>query len=200
MITARQALLPRSSLAHAPGPRSGRAQSVTPAPLAMVKVEVKWQKEVFRDVEVDTTAPPAVLKSQLFSLTGVPPERQKILGLKGGLLKDDAEWGATGIRDGSKLTMLGSAAAAPQAPTAAPTFLEDLPVEQQDTTGEAQRCRCRHGRQGGGVGGSGTRRALALDAPPLEGSGPLPPQTRARTAQAWQSTVRGWRTWATRAT
>lgn len=49
-------------------------------------VSVKWQKEVFSNVEIDTTQPPYVFKCQLFDLTGVPPERQKIM-VKGGLLK-----------------------------------------------------------------------------------------------------------------
>lgn len=49
-------------------------------------VSVKWQKELFKDVEIDTTQPPYVFKCQLFDLTGVPPERQKIM-VKGGLLK-----------------------------------------------------------------------------------------------------------------
>jgi len=44
-------------------------------------------EQVFKDVEIDTEQPPAVFKMQLFSLTGVPPERQKIMGVKGGLLK-----------------------------------------------------------------------------------------------------------------
>lgn len=49
-------------------------------------VSVKWQKELFKDVEIDTSQPPYVFKCQLFDLTGVPPERQKIM-VKGGLLK-----------------------------------------------------------------------------------------------------------------
>jgi len=49
-------------------------------------VSVKWQKELLRDVEIDTSLPPYVFKGQLFELTGVPPERQKIM-VKGGILK-----------------------------------------------------------------------------------------------------------------
>uniref|UniRef100_A0A9I9DIH9 ubiquitinyl hydrolase 1 n=1 Tax=Cucumis melo TaxID=3656 RepID=A0A9I9DIH9_CUCME len=49
-------------------------------------VSVKWQKELFRDVEIDTSLPPYYLKGQLFKLTGVPPERQKIM-IKGCILK-----------------------------------------------------------------------------------------------------------------
>lgn len=49
-------------------------------------VSVKWQKELFPAVEIDTTQPPYIFKCQLYDLTGVPPERQKIM-VKGGLLK-----------------------------------------------------------------------------------------------------------------
>lgn len=42
-------------------------------------------------MEIDTDQPPALFKMQLFSLTGVPPERQKIM-VKGGTLKDDSDW------------------------------------------------------------------------------------------------------------
>ncbi|KAG6655129.1 hypothetical protein CIPAW_05G194700 [Carya illinoinensis] len=49
-------------------------------------LSVRWQKELFKDVEIDTTQPPYVFKCQLYDLTGVPPERQKIM-VKGGLLK-----------------------------------------------------------------------------------------------------------------
>lgn len=49
-------------------------------------VSVKWQKEVFPAVEIDTSQSPYLFKCQLYDLTGVPPERQKIM-VKGGLLK-----------------------------------------------------------------------------------------------------------------
>jgi hypothetical protein len=42
---------------------------------------------------------------------GVAPDRQKIM-VKGGMLKDDADWGALGIKPGQKLMMMGSAGAA----------------------------------------------------------------------------------------
>ena len=74
-----------------------------------VKVTVKWNKETYNDVEVDTSQPPVTLKMQLFSLTGVPPERQKIMGVKGGLLKDDADWATVGLKEGQRLMLMGSA-------------------------------------------------------------------------------------------
>ncbi|XP_030629980.1 ubiquitin carboxyl-terminal hydrolase 14 isoform X2 [Chanos chanos] len=54
-------------------------------------VNVKWGKEKFDAVELNTEEPPMVFKAQLFALTGVQPERQKVM-VKGGTLKDD-EWG-----------------------------------------------------------------------------------------------------------
>lgn len=52
----------------------------------MSTVSVKWQKKVFESIEIDTNQPPFVFKAQLYDLSGVPPERQKIM-VKGGLLK-----------------------------------------------------------------------------------------------------------------
>lgn len=102
---------------------------------SVIKITVKWQKETFNDVEIDQSKPPSLFKTQLFSLTGVPPERQKIIGFKGGLLKDDADWAAVGAKDGLKVTMMGTAEKVPAAPEKEQVFLEDLPEEEQDTTG-----------------------------------------------------------------
>mmetsp|Transcript_11570 Transcript_11570/g.23128 ORF Transcript_11570/g.23128 Transcript_11570/m.23128 type:complete len:492 (-) Transcript_11570:40-1515(-) len=102
---------------------------------SVIKITVKWQKETFNDVEIDQSKPPSLFKTQLFSLTGVPPERQKIIGFKGGLLKDDADWAAVGAKDGLKVTMMGTAEKVPVAPEKEQVFLEDLPEEEQDTTG-----------------------------------------------------------------
>lgn len=53
-------------------------------------VKVKWGREMFPDIEVNTDEEPILFKAQLFALTGVQPERQKVM-CKGGILKDD-EW------------------------------------------------------------------------------------------------------------
>lgn len=92
---------------------------------------MKWQKETFPSVEIDTSQPPYVFKCQLFDLTGVPPERQKIM-VKGGLLKDDGDWSKLGIKEGQRLLMMGSAGEIPQAPEKGPVFVEDLPEEEQE--------------------------------------------------------------------
>ncbi|KAI4329172.1 hypothetical protein L6164_021464 [Bauhinia variegata] len=96
----------------------------------MITVSVKWQKELFRDVEIDTSQPPYVFKCQLFDLTGVPPERQKIM-VKGGLLKDDADWSALGVKAGQKLMMMGTADEIVKSPEKGTVFVEDLPEEEQ---------------------------------------------------------------------
>ncbi|XP_043707026.1 ubiquitin carboxyl-terminal hydrolase 6-like isoform X2 [Telopea speciosissima] len=96
----------------------------------MPTVSVKWQKEVFPAVEIDTSQPPLVFKCQLYDLTGVPPERQKIM-VKGGLLKDDADWSTVGVKEGQKLMMMGTADEIVKAPEKGPVFMEDLPEEEQ---------------------------------------------------------------------
>ncbi|KYQ89626.1 ubiquitin domain-containing protein [Tieghemostelium lacteum] len=95
----------------------------------MVKVTVKWNKEKY-DVDIDTTQPPSVFKSQLFSLTFVPVDRQKIMGFKGGVLKDQADWNEVGLTEGKQLMLVGSAEELAK-PTTAVKFLEDLPEDKQ---------------------------------------------------------------------
>ena len=53
----------------------------------MVKVSVKWGKESY-EVDAELDQPGLVLKTQLFTLTGVHPDRQKVMGaFKGSPLK-----------------------------------------------------------------------------------------------------------------
>mmetsp|Transcript_18283 Transcript_18283/g.30040 ORF Transcript_18283/g.30040 Transcript_18283/m.30040 type:complete len:503 (-) Transcript_18283:162-1670(-) len=97
----------------------------------MVKLNIKWNKQKFDNVEVDFAESPLVFKSQLWTLTGVPPERQKIM-VKGGILKDDADWSKSGISEGQTLMMMGTADAIPERPVEKVQFVEDLaPAELQ---------------------------------------------------------------------
>lgn len=96
---------------------------------AVVKVNIKWGKEKYDNVEVDTKEPPLVFKSQLFALTGVPPDRQKIMGLKGlkgGKLEDDADWATLGLKNGANLMLMGTAGELPAEPPKKTIFVEDL--------------------------------------------------------------------------
>lgn len=65
--------------------------------LSSISVKVKWGKEVFNDVEANTDEEPILFKAQLFALTGVQNERQKVM-LKGATLKD-ADWGNIKLKD-----------------------------------------------------------------------------------------------------
>lgn len=59
------------------------------------------------DVEVDPTSDGATFKYQLFSITGVEPDRQKII-VKGGQLKDDADMSKLGLKPKQVLMMMGT--------------------------------------------------------------------------------------------
>lgn len=116
----------KQSVKPLPSPDPANAE----APITMVTVSVKWQKEVYPAVEIDTCQPPYVFKCQLYDLTGVPPERQKIM-VKGGLLKDDADWSKVGVKEGQRLMMMGTADEIVKAPEKGPIFVEDMPEEEQ---------------------------------------------------------------------
>uniref|UniRef100_A0A8B9CQM5 Ubiquitin carboxyl-terminal hydrolase n=1 Tax=Anser brachyrhynchus TaxID=132585 RepID=A0A8B9CQM5_9AVES len=96
--------------------------------LKKAPINVKWGKEKFDGVELNTDEPPMVFKAQLFALTGVQPARQKVM-VKGGTLKDD-DWGNLKIKNGMTLLMMGSADALPEEPIARPVFVEDMTEEQ----------------------------------------------------------------------
>jgi ubiquitin carboxyl-terminal hydrolase 14 len=70
---------------------------LTPALPVIVKHQGKKH-----EVEVDPS-----FKYQLFSITGVEPERQKIL-VKGGQLKDDADMSKLGLKSGQTIMMMGT--------------------------------------------------------------------------------------------
>jgi len=94
------------------------------------KVKIKWGKEKFDDVLCNTDDEPLVFKAQVFALSGVQPERQKIM-IKGQVLKDD-EWAAFAkhLKDGAQLLMMGTADALPEAPVQKTVFMEDMSEEQ----------------------------------------------------------------------
>ncbi|KAH8811395.1 hypothetical protein F5884DRAFT_727691 [Xylogone sp. PMI_703] len=76
--------------------------------MATIPVTVKHQGKKY-DVELDPATTGEVFKFQLYSLTGVEPERQKIL-VKGGQLKDDTELSKLSIKPGTTLMMMGTPA------------------------------------------------------------------------------------------
>eukprot|EP00798_Chlamydomonas_sp_ICE-L_P028982 gene28982-32170_t len=99
-----------------------------------VNVSIKWGKENFPNVEADLEQSPMVFKSQVFTLTGVPPDRQKVM-IKGGMLKDD-DWGKQVPKAGSTVMVMGSAnAVVVEAPKEPMVWMEDLPEDEQLTLG-----------------------------------------------------------------
>lgn len=90
-------------------------------------VNVKWGKEKF-NVCVNTDDPPLVFKAQLFALTGVQPERQKVM-VKASTVKDDS-WGNIDVKDGMLFMLMGTGAEIPIAPEEKRVFVEDLSEQQ----------------------------------------------------------------------
>jgi ubiquitin carboxyl-terminal hydrolase 14 len=95
--------------------------------MASIPVIVKHQGKK-HEVEVDTTSTGETFKYQLFSITGVEPERQKVI-VKGGQLKDDADMSKLGLKANQTLMMMGTPSGSgnviekPKVPT---KFLEDM--------------------------------------------------------------------------
>lgn len=81
------------------------------------------------EVELDPTSTGETFKYQLYSLTGVEPERQKIL-VKGGQLKDETDLSTLGARPGQTFMMMGTpsggGADGLERPKETPKFVEDM--------------------------------------------------------------------------
>ena len=58
------------------------AESLTP----LIIVNIKWGKQTINDVEVDPTQDALTFKTQVYALTNVPVDKQKIM-IKGKVLK-----------------------------------------------------------------------------------------------------------------
>jgi ubiquitin carboxyl-terminal hydrolase 14 len=95
--------------------------------MATIPIVVKHQGKKY-DVDLDPSTTGEVLKFQLFSLTGVEPERQSLL-IKGGKLKDDTELSKLNAKPGQLFTLLGTASGEGSAlvkPTEKIKFAEDM--------------------------------------------------------------------------
>ncbi|KAL2830224.1 ubiquitin carboxyl-terminal hydrolase 6, partial [Aspergillus cavernicola] len=97
--------------------------------MASIPVIVKHQGKRY-DVELDPTSNGETFKFQLYSLTGVEPERQKIL-VKGGQLKDDTLLSSLNAKAGQTFMMMGTPSGGQGAgdlarPKDVVKFLEDM--------------------------------------------------------------------------
>ncbi|CAG9127343.1 unnamed protein product [Plutella xylostella] len=89
------------------------------------QVKVKWGKEMFPNVEANTDDEPVLFKAQIFALTGVQPERQKVV-CKGVTLRDDS-WGNFKLANNALVLVMGSKEEdVPAAPVEQTRFVEDM--------------------------------------------------------------------------
>ncbi|XP_042237979.1 ubiquitin carboxyl-terminal hydrolase 14-like isoform X2 [Homarus americanus] len=87
---------------------------------------------MYPDIELDTGEPPMVFRAQLFALTGVQPQRQKIM-LKGTTMKEDT-WDGLKIKNGVTILMMGSKEEdVPVEPTEKTAFIEDMSEAERNT-------------------------------------------------------------------
>lgn len=78
------------------------------------------------ELDLDLSQPAEVFKYQLYSVTGVEPDRQKIV-IKGGQLKDDTNLLSLNLKPGHSFMMMGTPAGkGVQAPKEKMKFIEDM--------------------------------------------------------------------------
>jgi len=102
------------------------------SPVAMAKVTLKWGKEVY-EVDVEDGETVEVFKTQVWTLTSVPVDKQTYLW-PGGPLKesDNVAERASKLKPGAKVTLVGTAEAKQiQAPVERIVFEEDLSPEER---------------------------------------------------------------------
>lgn len=99
----------------------------------MPTIKIKWNKEEYDvDIEGDTTV--ELFKTQMWTLTNVPIERQKFMGFPGGMLKDSDDLPAkvAKLKAGAKIMMMGTAEGGElKEPAEKVVFEEDLTPEEK---------------------------------------------------------------------
>lgn len=89
----------------------------------MVELKVKWGKEnLVVEVNLDNTV--AALKEALKDKTGVPVEKQKLMGLKLAGNRDDATLNEAGLAAGKTIMLIGSTESAAAVPTVQEAVVE----------------------------------------------------------------------------
>jgi ubiquitin carboxyl-terminal hydrolase 14 len=100
----------------------------------MVAVNIKWNKQVFENVEFDINSNVLTFKTKVQLLTGVPTGRQKLMAKGGwvGILKDDNS-DLSKVKEGQLISLIGTADVAVKPVEI--QFLEDMTVDQLAETG-----------------------------------------------------------------
>jgi len=91
------------------------------------RVKVRWsnEKKDFEGVDLDLNDSPSVFKVQLFSLTGVPVERQRLM-CSGKMIRDDVWPENFAVTESTTFMLMGSSEKLPEAPVEKPKFVEDM--------------------------------------------------------------------------
>ncbi|SBT36014.1 ubiquitin carboxyl-terminal hydrolase 14, putative [Plasmodium ovale wallikeri] len=97
--------------------------------MTVVNVTVKWKSNVYSDLQLNISEPLTSFKEQLWKLTNVPPEKQKLMYK--GLLKDDTNLASLNIKDKDKIMLVGSAETLVEQPNQV-IFVEDLSKEDKE--------------------------------------------------------------------
>jgi len=91
----------------------------------MVKVQVKWNKQSFDNVELSQFSKGGDFKAHFSQLTGVPLDRLKVMGLGAGLLKDDVDISSLKVKENAQVKLLGTAEVLVE-PQEKTVFAEDI--------------------------------------------------------------------------
>lgn len=94
----------------------------------MSMIKVKWNKQEF-NLEVDLSQEVSLLKSQLLSLSGVLPDKQKLL-IKGKVLQDSHSLAQAGIKENMTIMLMGTATELIE-PKEEYKFYEDLTPQER---------------------------------------------------------------------
>lgn len=87
---------------------------------------------MFEDVEINLSDDILTFKGQVYALSSVPVEKQKLMA-KGKILKDDTAWSAyPGVKDGAQIMLMGTAQGKElKDPDKKIQFVEDMTAEQK---------------------------------------------------------------------
>ncbi|EJF59278.1 cysteine proteinase [Dichomitus squalens LYAD-421 SS1] len=92
--------------------------------MAPISVKIKHAGKV-HDVQLDPDQPATLFKDAVYQLTGVPPDRMKVM-IKGGILKDDTDWRKVAPKAGQTFMVIGAAGELPKPPSTPIQFMEDM--------------------------------------------------------------------------
>ena len=94
-------------------------------------MNIKWGKQTFKDVDLDTSQDALTFKAILYGLSNVPVDKQKVM-IKGKVIKDEDDLTKFGVKNGLTLMMMGTAEEQGlREPAQAVQFVEDMTPAQR---------------------------------------------------------------------